>query len=161
MPISKTLPKELSWKAQNRNQPERSPAWYLGFGLIALGCLAFAIFYDRSLLTIITFVLMILIVLGLSFVQGRETTYRLTSQGISAGRLLYPYKTIKKFWLDYRPPEIKTLNFETTAYINNKIGIELGHQDPVMVKLFLSQYVREDLDHEESATEALARRLKI
>jgi hypothetical protein len=75
--------------------------------------------------------------------------------------MVYSFKTIKIFWLDYRPPEIKTLNFITTAYINNQITIQLGDQDPVAVKLLLKQYLPEDLNREESLTEMLARKLKI
>lgn len=78
-----------------------------------------------------------------------------------SGEILYPYKIIKKFWLVYNPPITKTLNFETTAYLNNRISIQLGSQDPVAVKLYLSQYLPEDLDRTESLSETLARTLKI
>ena len=57
--------------------------------------------------------------------------------------------------------EIKTLNFETTAYLNNQISFQLGSQNPIELKLFLSQYLPEDLDRTESLTETLARSLKI
>ena len=63
------------------------------------------------------------------------------------------------FYLNVTP--IKTLYFETSAYLNNKISLELNEQDPVAVKLFLSQYLIEDLERDESVSDALARRLKI
>ena len=122
--------------------------------------MAFAI-YDRSIITIITFALIILMIFVISTQAPREITCKITKTGISLGNTLYPYKTIKTFWIMYNPPEIKTLNFETTAYINNTIIVQLGNQDPVTVKLALSQYLLEDLNREESATDALARRLKI
>ncbi|OGE90714.1 MAG: hypothetical protein A3E29_01130 [Candidatus Doudnabacteria bacterium RIFCSPHIGHO2_12_FULL_48_16] len=169
MPISKTpikqspkpRPREISWKTQSSTNPKRSLAWYVIFIILSLAALTFAIFYSESIITVITFSLIILVVLTLSFITRTETTYRLSPLGISAGRMIYPYKTIKKFWINYRPPEVKTLNLETTAYINNIIAIQLGNQDPVAVKQFLAQYLRQDLDHEETAAEILARRLKI
>jgi hypothetical protein len=49
-------------------------------------------------------------------------------------------------------PENKTVNFETVAYLNNHISMELGRQDPVAIKQFLKNYLQEDLDREESFT---------
>ena len=157
---NKNLPETLTWKAPTYQEQERSSGWYLGFTLISVALLAFAI-YNKSIITGITFILIILVVFILSIQSSTITTYRIGKTGISVGNTPYPYKTIKKFWIIYDPPEIKTINFETTAYINNKVSLQLGSQDPVQVKLVLSQYLREDLDREESLSETLARRLKI
>ena len=153
-------PEILHWKAPSHEAHQRSGSWYLIFAIISVGLMAFAI-YDRSIITIITFALIILMIFVISTQAPREITCKITKTGISLGNTLYPYKTIKTFWIMYNPPEIKTLNFETTAYINNTIIVQLGNQDPVTVKLALSQYLLEDLNREESATDALARRLKI
>ena len=157
---NKKLPQTISWKAESHKQHQRSSVWYLGFGLVSLGLIIFAI-VSHSIITLITFVLMIAIVLVMSMQSPKLTAYHLTSTGISAGTVSYPYKIIKSFWITYDPPHVKTLNFETTAYLNNKVSVELGNQDPVAVKLFLSQYLIEDLDREESLSESLARRLKL
>ena len=141
-------------------QHNRSPAWYLIFALVALGFLSFAV-YTHSLLTFITFILIILTVLAISIQPAREITYKVTTTSISAGNIVYPFKIIKKFWITYNPPIVKTLKFETTAYINNKITLQLGSLDPVLLKLVLSQYLPEDLDAEETFAETMARRLKI
>ena len=154
------LPETISWKAQSHQAPEHSPAWYLGFGLVSLGLILFAIF-THSPLTLITFILIILVILVMSNQPARSVTYKLTKTGIAAGQIIYPYKVIKTFWIVYNPPKVKTLSFETSAYLNNKISVELNEQDPVIVKLYLSRYLIEDLDREESITDALARSLKI
>ena len=154
------IPETLTWQASSQQHAPRSPGWYLGFVIISLGLLGFAI-YTGSIMTIITFSLIILIVFILSRQTPRQMTYRITKTGIGSANNLYPYKTIKFFWIVYNPPMVKTLNFETSAYINNHISIELGDQDPVEVKIILSQYLPEDLDREESMAEVLARKLKI
>ena len=154
------LPETLTWQAPSHIEAKRSSVWYLGFALISLGLLAFA-FYTHSIMTFLTFVLLIIVTLIFSSMPSKEMTYKITKTGIGAGSIIYPYKVIKKFWIIYNPPQVKTLNFETTAYINNQISLQLGRQDPVQIKLILSKYLHEDLDQEESLTETLARKLKI
>ena len=160
MPNNHQLPESVTWKAQSHQVQTRTSVWYAGFGFVSLGLILFAIF-THSVITLITFVLMIAVMLILSAQAPRSLTYKLTKTGIAAGSTVYPYKIIKTFWIVYNPPEVKTLNFETSAYLNNKISLELNEQDPVMVKRFLSQYLVENLDRDESITETLARRLKI
>ena len=150
----------LSWTAPSHIRPKRSLNWYLGFSLIAAGLIAYAV-YTRSILTFITFFLIIIVLPIFSSQPTREVTYKATKTGIAVGKIIYPYKIIRKFWILYHPPEVKTLNFETTAYLNNRVIVQLGSQDPVELKLVLSQYLPEDLDQEESFSETLARKLKI
>lgn len=154
------IPETLVWTAPSHIQPRRSPSWYLFFILISLGLVAYAV-YTQSILTGITFGMIIVIVLVLSTRGGELTTYKITKTGISVGNTSYPFKVIKKFWIVYNPPEVKTVNLETSAYLNNRVIIQLGKQDPVTVKLVLSKYLPEDLDKEEHFSETLARRLKI
>jgi hypothetical protein len=160
MPNKNELPESITWNAPSHKKHSHSVLWYLGYGLVSLGLIAFAL-YSHSIMTMITFILVIVVVLVISVQPVREKNYKLTRTGIVSESTIYPYKIIKKFWITYNPPEIKTLNFQTTAYLNNIIDIELGKQDPVAVKLFLAQYLFEDLNHEESFSATLARRLKI
>ena len=109
----------------------------------------------------IMFCVIIFSIILFSGQSARTITYKVTKTGITSGNSVYGYKTIKKFWILYNPPAIKTLNLETTAYLNNIVSMELGRQDPVELKLYLSQYLPEDLDREESLSDILARNLKI
>ena len=154
------LPDTLTWKAPSHIEHQRAPGWYLLFIICSLGLLAFA-FYIKSITAGITFFLIVAIVFILSNQSSREITYKVTKSGIVAGNMVYPYKIIKRFWIIYNPPEVKILNFETTAYLNNRVVLQLGHQDPVQLKLVLGNYIPEDLEMEESVTETLARKLKI
>ncbi|MBI2607454.1 MAG: hypothetical protein HYW51_01365 [Candidatus Doudnabacteria bacterium] len=153
------LPKTISWEAQEFIQHKKSTGWYLGFVLISAGLLIFALF-TKSIITIITFTLLVIVVYIFSLQSPRQITHTLSSSGITVGNLLYPFKNIKSFWIVYRPPEVKTLNFETTAYLNNQVAIQLDSQDPIEVKLFLEQYLIEDLDREESLSDIISRNIK-
>ncbi|MBX4191519.1 MAG: hypothetical protein KW804_01835 [Candidatus Doudnabacteria bacterium] len=158
--MQNNIPENLVWKAQNHIQHRHSTGWYVGFTIVSLGLLGFA-YYSRSLTAAITFVLIIVVLLILSIQPSQEITYKITKTGIIVGNVVYPFKVIKKFWVLYNPPEVKTLNFETTAYLNNRVIVQLGKQDPIQVKLLLGNYLIEDIDMEESMSEGLARKLKI
>jgi hypothetical protein len=155
------IPKEFSWEGPSHQEQQRSPAWYLAFGLASLLGIGFALFYERSITTVITFALIIIVVFFLASQPQRKTTYKISSMGLSANRTLYPMPVVKKFWIDYNPPEVKTFNFETTAYLNSKVSFQLGDADPVTVRRVARQYLPEDLDHDYSIRETLAKKLKI
>lgn len=160
MPNKKTENQtSISWTALEFVAHPKTPLWYLGFGVIALGLMVFGIF-SQSIITIITFALLIIVAYVFAVKSPRRQTYELDARGIRVNDIIYPYKNIKTFWLVYNPPEVKALNFETTAYLNNLVSIELANQNPVAVKLFLNRYLPEDLDREESFSEVLARKVK-
>ena len=156
----KKLPEILTWKAPSHIQPQRSLAWYLGFSLISVGLIVFGV-YSHSILTIITFCVIILSVLIFAIQKPKNVTYKATKTGITVDNSVYPYKIIKIFWINYDPPLTKTLNIETSAYLNNRLTLQLADHDPVLLRMFLKQYLPEDMNREESVSEALARRLKI
>ena len=153
-------PDNLTWEAPDREHTTRAPVWYLLFGLVGLALILFGI-YNHSLIMIVTFSIMIVSVLILSVQKPQTITYQATKTGLVANNVLYPYKIIKTFWIIYNPPRVKILNFETAAYLNNRITFQLNHQDPVELRWFLKQYLPEDLDRNESVTETLARTLQI
>jgi hypothetical protein len=155
----KLLPELVMWEAPEFEQYQRTQAWYVIAGLIAFGLIGFAI-YSRSLMTLITFALIIILGVSAVFRRPKKLIHRITSLDISVGQIIYPYKNVKKFWIIYQPPEVKTLNLETTAYLNSLVTLQLGDQDPVEVKVMLQKYLPEDLDREESLNEILARRAK-
>jgi len=132
--------------------------WFIIFGVLSLGLIGFSI-YTRNLMTIITFVLISVIALFFALQRPQLVTFKLTSTGISANRIFYPYRNIKKFWIVYGS-QAKALHFETIAYLNSQVSLELGKQDPLEVRQFLKKYLPEDLDKEEPFADILARRLK-
>jgi len=152
---------EISWQALDMAPKNRSPFWYMVFAILSAGAIIFALFYDGSVLTLITFILMISVIVLFSFHPPKKINHEINPEGIIVGENFYPYSIIRKFWIEYQPPHTKTLNFETSTYLNNKIIVQLGDQNPVDVKMMLSEYLVEDLEHQYSLREILAKRLKI
>ena len=150
----------LTWTAGNNARKSRSSFWYLMWFLALALCVAYG-WWSKSILTIVTFVLMFFAIWALSFTANQKVSYKILKTGIAVGETIYPYHVIKKFWIIYKPGEVKTLNFETTAYLNNKIALPLGNTDPLIVKNALSKFIAEDLERDESVSELLARKLKL
>jgi len=152
---------QISWTAFSHKHYHRSAGWYLGFLMVSTALILYAIFIDHNIITIVMFGLMIVIIFMFSLQRPVKIQYKLTNLGVQAGEEFYPYGVIKSFWIIYQPPVNKSVNFKTTAYINNNLKWDLGDQNPVEIKTFLAEHVDEDLDRKEGLSEALARSLKI
>ncbi len=150
----------LSWQAAEFEHHQKTLAWYIVFAIAATAMLIFS-FFSHSIITVITFVLIVVMGFAFSHRKPRVVLHQLTPTGIVLGDTMYPYKSIKSFWIIYEPPQIKTLNIETTAYLNPHMAIQLGDQDPVPVKLYLKKYLTEDINRDESLVDVISRHLKI
>ncbi|MBI3952389.1 MAG: hypothetical protein HY336_00335 [Candidatus Doudnabacteria bacterium] len=149
----------ISWQAQEFKEHDKPRSWFIIFGVVCLALIAYAV-YQKSIITIITFGLLTALSAYFAVKKPKVLTHIITPNGIVVGDVVYPYKTIKTFWIVYAPPQVKTLNFETSAYINRFVTLELGSQDPLAVKMALKNYLIEDLDREESFSDSIARKLK-
>lgn len=149
---------KIIWAAKEFRSHNKTAIWYLVFTAVSVGLITYA-YFSHNILTLLTFALLIAVAFIFSHQKPHEIEYQLTTTSIVIGQLAYPYRNIKKFWIIYTP-ENKTVNFETVAYLNNHISMELGKQDPVRIKQFLKNYLQEDLDRQESFTDILARKIK-
>jgi hypothetical protein len=150
----------ISWEASEFVHHAKNPLWYIGFAVLAGALIVYGIF-SGSLITIIMFALIVALAFVYAHRKPRTMNHDLTLTGIILGDTMYPYKSIRKFWIIYEPPQVKTLNIETGSYLNSHVTIQLGDQDPVAVKMFLKNYLIEDLNREESFVDIIARRLRL
>lgn len=150
--------KILSWSAQEFKIHKKNTEWYIGYLVFAFALLAYG-WYSHNLLTLVTFAIIVVVVFYFSHQSPGVVKYELTSTGVMVGKTLIPYRSVKKFWIIYTSVN-KSVNFETSAYLNNQVSLQLGKQDPLPVREFLKKYLSEDLDREESFTEVLARKIK-
>jgi hypothetical protein len=151
--------KTITWSAHEFIYHKKTLWWHLAFIILATGLIGYAV-YTKSILTVITFALIAIVGWFFANRQPRIIRYELNSQGLVFNQQILPYKNIKKFWIIYSPGQIKTLNFETTAVLHRMHSLELGSADPMMIKIFLQQYISEDLDREESLTDVITRKAK-
>lgn len=150
--------KNVKWHALKFIPHQKTAVWFITFFVIAGALITYAI-YTRNLLTIVTFSIFTVIVLIFAVQKPGNLEYEISTTGVRMGQMFIPYRNIKKFWIIYHP-ENKTVNFETTAYLNNQISLQLGSQDPIVIRQFLKNYLQEDLEKEESLSEIISRKVK-
>jgi hypothetical protein len=148
----------ISWQALEFKPHNKNPVWFICFGILSASLILYG-FYSGNLLTVATFLIISIIALFFALQNPQPVTCQLKSTGIVVNRTFYPYRNIRKFWIIYGPQN-KTLNFETVAYLNSLISLQLGKQDPLAVKEYLKQYLQEDLDQQETLTDIIGRKLK-
>lgn len=149
-----------SWKAPEFTFYPKSLKWYFIVGAIALIALGFALF-TRDYFMFVTLTLLLGFGYWMSRKQPKTITVTLDERGLSVSGMLYPYDTnLKKFWIHYHPPMMKTLNFESTNYLNRDIALELEDEDPVEIRKFLLRHLEEDVEKEESYLDKLLRAMK-
>ena len=103
------------------------------------------------------FILLFLMALLFSRLKPRQITITLGPRGLRLNDSLISYQQMKSFWLVYEPPHIKTLKFETSAYLNRFLTVQLDDQDPVEIREFLLDYLAEDLEREERIPDKISR----
>jgi len=152
-------PKEMTWTAPEYAEYSKHPMWFLAFGIIAAGLVLYGI-VSGSWTVALAFLMFGVLGVIAAARKPKAVEIRLTGIGIEINGLLYPHETIRKFWILYHPPHIKAVYFETTAYFNGLVRMELAQQDPRPVREFLDRYLEEELDGEEPVVDVIARRLR-
>lgn len=131
----------FSWQAPEFKHHIKGLWWYFGLAIIAVALGGFQIFrgdyFGGALIGIIA------ILAGIIASNKPETIdIHLTTTGIKMADTHVPFQHIKQFWIvdDGRH---KTLNLETTTYLNRWVIVELHEQDPKTVRDFLLEILPE------------------
>jgi len=151
--------KQISWTAPEFIHYPKSPMWFISLGLAGLAVIAYFLL-QRDFLTAVMFLLLVITVYFFAKAKPRTMEIALDSHGVKISKMQIPYQRIKSFWIVYQPPETKTLNFETAAYLNRFLTLQLENEDPVAIRDFLLEYLPEDLDRTEQLTDKISRTLK-
>ena len=106
------------------------------------------------------FLLLLTLAYYFSSQKPKNIKISVNQTGLTVKDAKIPFGQIKSFWIVYRPPDIKTLNFETTAYLNRYFTLQLDDQDPVKLRDFLLDHLPEELDRQEQMGDKVARKLK-
>lgn len=150
---------EITWQAPEYVHYPKSAVWFATLSLIGAGLIVFFLF-KKDFLTAALFFLLTLTVFFFSRKKPGIVTVKLASTGLTYNEARLPWQKIQSFWIVYEPPEIKTLNFKTSAYLNRLITIQLDDADPAAIHEFLLQYLPEDENQEEQFADKIARKLK-
>lgn len=153
------MQKQITWKAQEFVYYPKSSFWYIMLTVIAVLTLGYSL-WTKEILMFITLLICFIVLIFFARRAPNTVEVTLSGKGLAIDNSTYTFSNLRTFWIIYEPPTIKTLNFETTNYINQTITIQLENQDPNEVKEFLTQYLPEDPEREEAYHEKLFRKLK-
>lgn len=151
---------EISWTAPEYIHYPKSRLWFGVLLFVGAGLIIYFL-TQRDFLTALLFVLLLIVLFYFARKHPQTLHIHITHTGLKINNLKLPYQQIKSFWIVYDPPEVKTLNFETAAYLNRFLTLQLENEDPVQIRQFLLQFLSEDLDRGEYFTDKLSRHLKI
>jgi len=149
-----------SWTFPEYIKHKRTAGWYI-WALILIAGLLFYSFWTANFL----FAVMVIVVFMIVVFHNLREPYILEciifEDGLQISSKFHVWSDIKKFWVVYQPPEVKTLYFNFKG-LTPTISVDLGDQNPVQIRELLLKYLKEDLTQDkELAGDELSRWLKI
>jgi hypothetical protein len=147
-----------SWQAPEFRHYEKNIAWYITLFVITGLIMAFLVMQKDIFGAISVFIFGIFIFI-FSRQKPRDVNIYLTTEGIRIDESFIPHKSIKHFWVVANENH-KTLNVETTAYLNRTIIIQLADEDPDIVRSTMAQLAPEHSEVNETFAQRVMHRLK-
>ncbi len=148
----------IEWEAPEFRHYPKNIAWLITFTIV-VGLLIFYQAFQQDWFGAIS-VTIISIMLGFfAFHRPKIVTIRISTVGIHIDDTYIPFNNIRQFWIVDNENH-RTLNIETTAYLNHLLAIELHDQDSDEVQEILEELLPEKEDKTETPAQIISHRLK-
>lgn len=153
---------KLSWKIDEFVKHQRNKKWYMIASAIALALIIWAIIDKNYFFALIIILSSALIV----FYDGEvpnKIDVKLEYNGLFVGNNFYEFQSISSFYIIYKPEQkVKKIFFEFKNPLKNRLSISLENENPIIIRDYLLQYLKEDLEKEnEPLSEGLSKLLKL
>ncbi len=126
MPDERQQDEIIAWNVLTHVHRERTNDWYWALGLIAVVAAGLSIWLGNLLFGIL--ILLCAGSIGALAMRGpREHSVEIDSRGISIDGTLYPYRTLKSFWVDANP-EYPRLYLTTGGILNPQMALPLDDE---------------------------------
>lgn len=145
----------FSWEAEEYEHYEKNKDWYWSVGIVTIGFFVLAIILENWLFAIISFVGGFAVAVHGSK-KPKIVEFSITTRGIKADKILYPYDSLGHFWIHYDPPNHRELYLISKKMIQTQITIPLGKADPNEIREHLLKFL-EEKEIEESLFDTIAR----
>lgn len=138
----------IKWQAHEYDHFERSTDWYWAVAIISLSIIALSIIFNDYLFAIVTIIAVFTLVMY-TYRPPRLVSYELTKKGLVIEKTLYPYVTLKSFWVaDHHEFAEPKLIIKSAKVIMPYIVIPIKDVDPDDVHSFLQTVIAEEEHHE-------------
>ena len=145
----------LAWNAPEFVKAEKSQRWYLVIALI-LGVIIFYALFKNGPIMAITFILIGVTGYLMLNKEPRDMVFRITKDGIVAGRQIYEFEHMQSFWIFYEPPYEKILSFHLKGSLVPFLHVPIHDEDPVEVRSILLKFIPE-IKQEKSMVDTVER----
>ncbi|MBI5530285.1 MAG: hypothetical protein HY918_02175 [Candidatus Doudnabacteria bacterium] len=149
----------ISWTAAEFRHYPKSAGWYVTLISVAILVIAFFIIVESDIFAAITLGIIAVLVIFFSLQTPKIVNIELNDKGVKFDNLFFPYKQMKYFWV-VNNDRHRTVNFHTTALINNTVILELENQDGDQVRNLLLKYLPEHHETDETPIQRLMHKLK-
>ena len=151
--------KNISWQAPEFRHYPKNAGWYITLISVAVLTVAFFIIVESDIFAAVSIGLIAVLIVLFSRQKPQLVNVELNNKGVKFDNLFYPYKQLKYFWV-VNNPRHKTINFHTTAFLNNTLILELENQNPEETREFLLQYLPEHHETDETAIQRIMHKVK-
>lgn len=148
----------ISWEAPEYKHYEKNLGWYTTLIAVAILVIGYELL-QRDFFAAIVMLILAGFVWFFSRQKPKTITISLSGKGVHLDELQIPYQQIKHFWI-VNNERHKTLNIETTAYLNNLLVLELETQDPETLRQFLLRVLPEHAETQETLSQKIIHHLK-
>jgi hypothetical protein len=138
--------KEIRWHAPDFITYEKSADWYWIVGVITITLSVAGFIFGNVLFGI----LVIIASVALTLQSSRDPEMRefiINRRGVKIDNILYPYSTLKSFWVENNPHEQKIM-LMSERVLMPYIVIPIEDVDPEEIRDYMIQYVPEE-EHQE------------
>ncbi len=149
----------LSWQAPEFRHYPKTSTWYVILIILSLAAIGFFVFFEKDIFAGFCLAIITVLIVIFSRQTPEVVDIEITEKGIQFGKLFYPYKQLKFFWVVSNETH-QTVNFYTSAYINNTLILELGDQDPEEVHDLLIKFLPEHPQTEETLGQRIMHKFK-
>lgn len=77
------------------------------------------------------------------FTETPTVETKISAFGVKVGEHIIPFSSMRGFWILYHPPFFGEIHFHTSRKVMNDIVVQLGDQDPVRLREFLTRHIPE------------------
>jgi hypothetical protein len=156
--MAKTPLTVFSWQAPEFRHYPKNPAWYITLVIIVTLLVVYQIFQNDYFGAVCLVVVGLMVILFARQVP-KIVNMEISDQGIHINNDLIPYNRIRNFWILDNPVH-KTLNFETTAYLNHILTIELEDIDADELHEFLADILPEHNEPSPTLAQRISHRFR-
>ena len=148
---------QISWEAPLFYYNPQKKYLYLIAAILMAGAAALLIFkYDT--LTSIFLILSSLVLILYSRQKPVISKITVDQSGILVDDIIYRYKDLKSFWINYNPGGPKELSLESEKWYMPYIKIMLSERNPVEIRSLIVNFLPEK-EHENSLGDHIGRKL--